>query len=136
MEVFLTIKGERHSLWLAVDQDGNVLDILVQRRRDKKAAKKFRKLRRGLRYVPRVIVTDKLESYGAAKREILPGIEHRQHRYLYKHGELPQTPAGAPSLNRPRAATLSFCGDHVLLSTASSKPCIPSEGGHAPYPGV
>ena len=83
-EVFLTIKGERHSLWRAVDQDGNVLDILVQRRRDKKAAKKFfRKLRRGLRYVPRVIVTDKLESYGAAKREILPGIEHRQHRYLY-----------------------------------------------------
>jgi putative transposase len=83
-EVFLTIKGEQHSLWLAVDQDGNVLDILVQRRRDKKAAKKFfRKLRRGLRYVPRVIVTDKLESYGAAKREILPGIEHRQHRYLY-----------------------------------------------------
>jgi len=49
-EVFLTIRGERHSLWLAVDQDGNVLDILVQRRRDKKAAKKFfRKLRRGLR---------------------------------------------------------------------------------------
>ena len=40
-EVFLTIKGERHSLWLAVDQDGNVLDILVQRHRDKKAAKKF-----------------------------------------------------------------------------------------------
>jgi putative transposase len=72
-EVFLTIKGERHYLWRAVDQDGNVLDILVQRRRDKRAAKKFlRKLLKGLTYVPRVIVTDKLKSYGAAKREILP----------------------------------------------------------------
>src|SRR5215475_12183478 len=82
-EVFLTIKGEHHYLWRAVDQDGNVLDILVQRRRDKRAAKNlFRKLLKGLRYVPRVIVTDKLKSYGAAKREILPGVEHRQHRYL------------------------------------------------------
>ena len=82
-EVFLTIKGEHHYLWHAVDQEGNVLDILVQRRRDKKAAKRFfRKLLKGLVYVPPVIVTDKLQSYGAAKREILPGVEHRQHRYL------------------------------------------------------
>src|SRR6266403_681881 len=87
-EVFLTIKGERHYLWRAVDQDGNVLDILVQRRRDKKAAKKFfHKLLKGLRYVPRVIVTDKLKSYGAAKREVLPGVEHRQHRYLNNRAE-------------------------------------------------
>jgi putative transposase len=82
-EVFLTIHGERQYLWRAVDQDGYVLDILVQRRRDKHAAKKFfRKLLKGLRYVPRVIITDKLRSYGAAKQEILPSIEHRQHRYL------------------------------------------------------
>jgi putative transposase len=82
-EIFLTIKGEHHYLWRAVDQDGNVLDILVQRRRDKQAAKKFfRKLLKGLAYVPRVIVTDKLKSYGAAKQEILPGVEHRQHRCL------------------------------------------------------
>ena len=87
-EVFLTIKGERQYLWRAVDQDGNVLDILVQRHRDKKAAKKFfRKLLKGLTYVPRVIVTDKLKSYGAAKREILPGVEHRQHRYLNNRAE-------------------------------------------------
>jgi transposase-like protein len=79
-EVFLTIRGERHSLWRAVDQDGNVLDILLQSRRNKKAAKRFfRKLLKGLQYVPRVIITDKLKSYGAAKREILPGVEHRQH---------------------------------------------------------
>jgi putative transposase len=87
-EVFLTIKGKRHYLWRAVDPEGSVLDILVQRRRDKKAAKKFfRKLLKGLTYVPRVIVTDKLKSYGAAKREILPGVEHRQHRYLNNRAE-------------------------------------------------
>jgi putative transposase len=82
-EVFLTINGKRHYLWRAVDQDDNVLDILVQSRRNKQAAKKFfRKLLKGLRYVPRVIITDKLKSYGAAKRDILPGVEHRQSRYL------------------------------------------------------
>jgi putative transposase len=71
-----------------VDQDGNVLDILVQRRRDKTAATKFfRKLLKGCRYVPRVIVTDRLKSYGAAKREMLPGLEHRQHRYLNNRAE-------------------------------------------------
>ena len=87
-EVFLTIKGEHHYLWRAVDQDGNVLDILVQRRRDKTAAKKcFRKLLNGVSYVPRVIVTDKLKSYGAATRELLPGGEHRQHRSLNTRAE-------------------------------------------------
>jgi putative transposase len=87
-EVFLTLNGERHYLWRAVDPDGNVLDILVQSRRNKKAAKKFfRKLLKGLHYVPRVLITDKLTSYGAAKREILPGVEHRQHRYLNNRAE-------------------------------------------------
>jgi putative transposase len=87
-EVFLTINGERHYLWRAVDQDGNVLDILVQSRRNKKAAKKFfRKLLKGCRYVPRVIITDKLASYAGAKREILPSVEHRQHRYLNNRAE-------------------------------------------------
>jgi putative transposase len=87
-EVFLTIKGKRHYLWRAVDEEGNILDILVQRRRDKKAAKTFfRKLLKGLTYVPRVIVTDQLKSYGAAKREVLPSVEHRQHRYLNNRAE-------------------------------------------------
>ena len=67
-EMFVKIRGKDHYLWRAVDQDGNVLDILVQSRRDKRAAKKFfRKLLKGLQYVPRVIITDKLKSYGAAK---------------------------------------------------------------------
>jgi putative transposase len=87
-EMILTIGGKKHYLWRAVDQDGNVLDILVQSRRNKKAAKRFfRKLLKGLMYVPRVIITDKLKSYGAAKREIVPGVEHRQHKRLNNRAE-------------------------------------------------
>jgi putative transposase len=87
-EAFLTIRGERHYLWRAVDQYSQVLDILVQRQRNQKAAKKFfRKLLKGLRYAPGVIITDKLRSYGAAKGEILPSVEHRQRRYLNNRAE-------------------------------------------------
>ncbi len=87
-EVFLKINGRTHYLWRAVDQQGNVLDILVQSRRNKGAAKKFFcKLLKGCEYVPRVIITDKLGSYGAAKREVLPGVEHRQSRYLNNRAE-------------------------------------------------
>jgi putative transposase len=73
-----------------VDHEDNILDILVQRRRDKHAAKKvFRKLFKGLTCVPRVIITDQLKSYGAAKREMLPSVEHRQYRYLNNRAEPP-----------------------------------------------
>jgi hypothetical protein len=86
--VFLRIRGQRHYLWRAVDQHGTVLDILVQGRRSARAAKRFfTKLLKGLRYVPRVLVTDKLKSYAAAKRQILPGVEHRQSRYLNNRAE-------------------------------------------------
>ncbi len=87
-EVFLKINGRLHYLWRAVDQDGDVLDILVQSRRDKKAAKKFfRKFLKGLRYVPRVIITDKLKSYSAAKTEVMPSVEHRQQKYQNNRAE-------------------------------------------------
>jgi putative transposase len=80
-EVFVRIHCTRHYCWRAVDQDGNILDILVQRRRDKAAAKQFlRKRLKDLTYIPRVIITDQLRSYGAAPRESLPSIAHRQHR--------------------------------------------------------
>ncbi len=92
-EVFIRMQGEVHYLWRAVDQDGHVLDILVQSRRNTKAAKRFfRKLLRGLQYVPRVIVTDKLRSYATAKRDILPGVEHRQSRYLNNRAEVSHQP--------------------------------------------
>ena len=87
-EVFLKINGRIHYLWRAVDQHGDVLDILVQSNRDKKAAKKFfRKLLKGLHYVPSLIVTDKLRSYGAAKAEVLPSLEHLQQKYQNNRAE-------------------------------------------------
>ena len=65
-----------------------MLDILVTSKRDKHAANRFfRKLLKGCRYVPRVIISDKWASYGAAKREILPGVEHRQHKGLNNRAE-------------------------------------------------
>ncbi|MFF3959422.1 IS6 family transposase [Streptomyces sp. NPDC001890] len=80
-EVFIKISGELKYLWRAVDQDGNVLDILVQNRRDKAAARRFfRKLLKKTRSVARVVVTDKLRSYGAAHREVMPSVEHRSHK--------------------------------------------------------
>jgi putative transposase len=92
-EVFVRIRGKLHYLWRTIDQHGNVLDVLVHNRRNKRAAKRFfRKLLKGLCYVPRVIVTDKLGSYGAARREILPGVEHRQSRYLNNRCEVSHQP--------------------------------------------
>jgi putative transposase len=87
-EVVISIAGKKHWLWRAVDQHGIVLDILVQSRRDAKAAKRLlRKLLKKHRIVPRVMITDKLASYAAAKREIMPGVEHRQHRGLNNRAE-------------------------------------------------
>jgi putative transposase len=81
-EVFIKINGELKYLWRAVDQDGNVLDILVQDRRDKAAARRFfRRLMKKTGTVPRVVVTDKLRSYGAAHRVVMPSVEHRQSKY-------------------------------------------------------
>lgn len=87
-EVFLTINGVQHYLWRAVDQQGAVIDILVQPKRDRFAAMRFfRKLLRTTGRLPRVILTDKLRSYGAAKRVVLPRVIHRQSRYLNNRAE-------------------------------------------------
>ncbi len=87
-EVFLRIAGKLQYLWRAVNQDGEVLDILVQPHRDKQAAKKFfRKLLKGLQYVPRAIITDRLGSYAAAKEELLPSVEHCRERWLNNRAE-------------------------------------------------
>ena len=87
-EVVLKIAGVKHWLWRAVDQTGIVLDVLVQRRRDKQSAKRLlRKLLKKQMRLPRVVITDKLASYGAAKREVMPSIEHRQHKGLNNRAE-------------------------------------------------
>src|SRR5918912_1036251 len=87
-EVVIKIAGRKHWLWRAVDQDGLVLDILVQSRRDKRAAKRLlRKLLKKQCRAPRVLVTDKLASYSAAKGEVMPSVEHRRHKGLNNRAE-------------------------------------------------
>ena len=86
--MFIKINGKTHYLWRAVDQQGTVLDILVTSRRDAKAATRFfGKLLKGLRYVPRVLVTDKLASYRVAHRRLIPSVEHRRSKYLNNRAE-------------------------------------------------
>ena len=87
-EVVISIAGTTHYLWRAVDQDGFVLDVLVQSRRNKRAAKRlFRKLLKKQGRVPRVVITDKLKSYAAAKKDLTLRCEHRQHKGLNNRAE-------------------------------------------------
>src|SRR3954463_9357957 len=102
-EVCLMIRGQKHWLWRAVDQDGVVLDVLVQKRRGKRAAQSLlsqllerqkraakrllRKLLKRQMRPPRVMITDKLASYGAAKGEVMPSVEHRRHKSLNNRAE-------------------------------------------------
>lgn len=92
-EVFVRIQGEQHYLWRAVDQDGEVVDVFLQKRRDGKAAKRFfgRLLKKHKRE-PREIVTDKLRSYGVAHREFMPETLHNTQQYANKRAELSHQP--------------------------------------------
>jgi putative transposase len=87
-EVVVTISGQKHWLWRAVDQDGYVLDEIVQTRRDTKAAKRLlKRLLRKQGCPPRRIITDKLGSYAAARCQIMPEVEHRSHKGLNNRAE-------------------------------------------------
>ena len=93
-EVFIKINGVLHYLWRAVDQDGDELDILVQKRRNKAAAKRFfKRLLKGQGAKPLKIVTDKLRSYSAAKREVMPSLEHSTQQYENNRCELSHQPS-------------------------------------------
>ena len=86
--MLIKVAGVKHRLWRAVDQAGTVLDVLVQRRRDRRAAKRLlRKLLKKQMRPPRAMITDKLASYGAAKKELMPGVEHRRHKGLNNRAE-------------------------------------------------
>ena len=87
-EVVVTINGKKHWLWRAVDQHGAVLDVLVQSRRDRHAARRLmRKLLKKHGRAPRVLVTDKLKSYAAANRDLGINVQHRQHKGLNNRAE-------------------------------------------------
>lgn len=84
----VTIKGKKQWLWRAVDTEGYVLDALVQSRRNKRAALRLlRKLLKQQGIAPRVMITDKLGSYSAAKTDLMPGVEHRSHKGLNNRAE-------------------------------------------------
>jgi putative transposase len=92
-ELFVRINGQQQYLWRAVDQDGDVIDILLQSRRDQQAAERFlRRLVRGQGKEPFRIITDKLKSYGAAKRTILPCVTHDTRQYANNRAELSHQP--------------------------------------------
>jgi len=88
-ELFIKIRGQRYYLWRAVDQDGDVIDILVTKKRDRRAAKRF--FRRALKHQGRPpwhLVTDKLRSYPAAHREVFPSVVHRTGQYENNRAEV------------------------------------------------
>ena len=92
-EVFMTINGQTHYLWRAVDQDGDVLDILVQRKRDARAAIRFfRKVLKAQGEVPTWLCTDRLGSYRVAVREVLPGTQHDTSKYANNRAEVSHQP--------------------------------------------
>ena len=87
-EVFVRINGKQHYLWRAVDQDGEVVDVYLQAKRDGAAAKRFfKRLLRNHGSEPRKIVTDKLRSYGVAHRELMPEVIHSTQQYENNRAE-------------------------------------------------
>ena len=92
-ELFVTIQGQRQYLWRAVDQDGDVIDILVQSRRNRGAAARFfHTLLKGQGRVPRRLITDKLRSYAAAHRMIMPAVVHSTQQYENNRAEVSHQP--------------------------------------------
>jgi putative transposase len=118
-ELFVTINGERHYLWRAVDHDGDVIDILVQSLRDGAAARQFfRKLLKSQRLEPQRLVTDKLGSYWVAHRDMMPSVTHDAHRYANNRaGDIAPVnpPTGAPN------ATLQIARSGSAISACSRR---------------
>ena len=114
-EVFVTIQGQRRYLWRAVDQDGDVIDILVQSRRDCRAATRFfRKLLKGQERTPGRLVTDKLSSYRAAHRAVMPSVAHRTDRYENNpRRSLPPAHTATRATNAP--VQISRAGTTILV---------------------
>ena len=92
-EVFITMQGQRHYLYRAVDQDGDIIDILLQRRRNQPEAKRFfHRLINGLGEEPRWLVTDKLRSYAVPHRTVMLTVKHIHHVYANNRAEVSHEP--------------------------------------------
>ena len=89
----MTIQGKRQYLWRAVDEDGDVIDLLVQSRRDRHAAARFfRTLLKGQGRAPRRVITDRLRSYPAAHRTAMPSVHHSTRQYENNRAEVSHQP--------------------------------------------
>ena len=120
-EVFVRIHGEQHYLFRAVDQDGDVVDILVQKKRNTKAAVRFfNKLMKGQGGSSRRVVTDKLESYPAARRKVMPDVVHVTDRYANNRAEVSHEPTRQRERSMRRFKSLSqaqrFLSVHGVVS--------------------
>ncbi len=119
-EVFIKIDGKQHYLWRAVDQDGEIIDVFLQPRRDGAAAKRFfRRILKAHQGEPRRIVTDKLRSYGVAHRELMPDVIHDTSQYANYRAELSHQPTrvrerGMRRFKSPRQAQ-RFLSIHAAI---------------------
>ena len=115
-EMVVTIKGKKYWLWRAVDANGYVLDTLLQSRRNKRAALRLmRKLLKGQGAVPRVMVSDKLPSYSAARAELMPGVEHRSHKGLNNRAENSHLPVRRRERRMMRFKSARQCQHFVSI---------------------
>jgi putative transposase len=120
-EVFVKINGKQHYLWRGVDQDGEVVDVYLQTRRDGAAAKRFfKRLLRGHGQEPRKIVTDKLRSYGVAHRELMPDVIHDNSQYANNRAEQSHEPTRVRERVMRRFKSVRqaqrFLGAHAAVS--------------------
>ena len=124
-EVFVKINGKQHYLWRVVDQDGEVVDVYPQAKRDGAAAKLFfNRLLRSHGSEPREIVTDKLRSYGVAHRELMPDVIHDNSQYAYNRAELSHesTRVRVRVMRRFKSVKQAqrFLGTHAAVSNFSN----------------
>ena len=119
-EVFVKINGQQRYLWRAVDQNGDVIDVLLQVRRNGAAAKRFfRRLLKKNRGEPRIIVTDKLRSYGVAHRQLMPDTAHDTSQYANNRAELSHQPTRVRERGMRRFKSIKqaqrFLGVHAAV---------------------
>jgi putative transposase len=115
------INGKQHYLWRAVDQDGEVVDVYLQAKRDGPAAKRFfKRLLRSHGDEPRKIVTDKLRSYGVARRELMPNVIHDNSQYANNRAEQSHEPTRVRERVMRRFKSVGqaqkFLGAHAAVS--------------------
>jgi putative transposase len=120
-EVFVKINDKQHYLWRAVDQDGEVVDVFLQAKRDGAAAKRFfKRLLRSHGDEPRKIVTDKLRSYGVARRELMPNVIHDNSQYANNRAEQSHEPTRVRERVMRRFKSVGqaqkFLGAHAAVS--------------------